>query len=551
MSDPGRAPLATLRRITGTRARAAGRRALRDVRGRRSPTSTSTSSTCRAAALMCTCRPCYLLFTDRAGRAALPRGARTATSSFPGFRLGRPTGTTCRSRSGWRSCSATPRRTGWSRSTRARPAPPSPSCRWPPGTAIAGREPRRWPPLLPDVEALLVRGTDREHDGLSCHLVPIDACYELVGRMRHDLARLRRRPGGPRRARRVLREVDAAQPAGAEVARRERAGRFAVLDVAPTPYAAAPQLTARLRIEETHRRAGARDRAALPGAHRAAAPAATTTADEPGLRALFGDRDRWPQTLKPFQWMQCHTTVQGFTGSTEVDLALPCTYDFDVTGSPATCTRVGDGHGAAEPAVQRHRLHPRRARLRGAAGAVGRRGALRAAGAGLAGHDGGVLPAPAGWIRLDHDVLAALGDYRARHGLIVLGGDRRAGCSARRPARSGVRAVSAVRDRLERARAVADAVLYEGYLLYPYRASSDKNQRPLAVRRARAARRRGPRARRAGLDDHARRCCTGVGRRVRGRRAPAVPAAAAPRRSATRHGAAVASPAGRRRTGPC
>jgi hypothetical protein len=31
-------------------------------------------------------------------------------------------------------------------------------------------------------------------------------------------------------------------------------------------------------------------------------------------------------------------------------------------------------------------------------------------------------------------------------------------------------------DRLQRARTVADAVLYEGYLLYPYRASSDKNR---------------------------------------------------------------------------
>lgn len=28
----------------------------------------------------------------------------------------------------------------------------------------------------------------------------------------------------------------------------------------------------------------------------------------------------------------------------------------------------------------------------------------------------------------------------------------------------------------DRARAVADAVLYEGYLLYPYRATSGKNQ---------------------------------------------------------------------------
>jgi hypothetical protein len=34
--------------------------------------------------------------------------------------------------------------------------------------------------LRPDVEALLVR----RQDGHGCHLVPIDACYELVGRLR-------------------------------------------------------------------------------------------------------------------------------------------------------------------------------------------------------------------------------------------------------------------------------------------------------------------------------------------------------------------------------
>lgn len=35
--------------------------------------------------------------------------------------------------------------------------------------------------LEPDVEALLLRRTD---DAVECHLVPIDICYELVGRMR-------------------------------------------------------------------------------------------------------------------------------------------------------------------------------------------------------------------------------------------------------------------------------------------------------------------------------------------------------------------------------
>ncbi|MBD8869442.1 DUF5947 family protein [Nocardioides donggukensis] len=38
--------------------------------------------------------------------------------------------------------------------------------------------------LRPDVEALLVRGPDRDQDGYACHVVPIDTCYELVGRLR-------------------------------------------------------------------------------------------------------------------------------------------------------------------------------------------------------------------------------------------------------------------------------------------------------------------------------------------------------------------------------
>jgi len=35
-----------------------------------------------------------------------------------------------------------------------------------------------------DVEALIVRGPSRERTGFECYLVPIDACYELVGELR-------------------------------------------------------------------------------------------------------------------------------------------------------------------------------------------------------------------------------------------------------------------------------------------------------------------------------------------------------------------------------
>jgi Family of unknown function (DUF6084) len=107
---------------------------------------------------------------------------------------------------------------------------------------------------------------------------------------------------------------------------------FSVLDVVAEPYAASPQLTARLRIEESSGRTvhaiALRSQVRIEPQRRG-----YSEADEGGLQVLFGGRERWVDTLRPFLWMQCSTTVQGFTGVTEADLPLPCTYDFDVVGS--------------------------------------------------------------------------------------------------------------------------------------------------------------------------------------------------------------------------
>ena len=80
--------------------------------------------------------------------------------------------------------------------------------------------------------------------------MPIDACYELVGRLR---ALWRGFDGGQE----AHDAIDAffaigrsrPQPAGRR--RDERPTASPSLDVVAEPYAAAPQLTARLRIEET------------------------------------------------------------------------------------------------------------------------------------------------------------------------------------------------------------------------------------------------------------------------------------------------------------
>jgi hypothetical protein len=108
--------------------------------------------------------------------------------------------------------------------------------------------------------------------------------------------------------------------------------QFTVADVFAERYAAAPQLTARLRIDEssgeTIHAIALRCQVRIEPQRRRYSPD-----EESELLDMFGTRDRWFDTLKPFMWMQCNAMVQGFTGITEVDLVMPCTYDFEVTWS--------------------------------------------------------------------------------------------------------------------------------------------------------------------------------------------------------------------------
>ncbi|WP_063057724.1 DUF6084 family protein [Nocardia sienata] len=107
---------------------------------------------------------------------------------------------------------------------------------------------------------------------------------------------------------------------------------FAVLEIAPQPYSAAPILSARVGI------ASLADDPVHAIALRAQVriqPSRRRYSDEEGagLTDLFGTRDRWRDTQRSFLWMHCATMVPGFSGGAEVDMPMPCTYDFEVTGS--------------------------------------------------------------------------------------------------------------------------------------------------------------------------------------------------------------------------
>jgi Family of unknown function (DUF6084) len=45
---------------------------------------------------------------------------------------------------------------------------------------------------------------------------------------------------------------------------------------------------------------------------------------------LFGEPDRWSQTLRSLLWTNVSAVVPGFKGSTQADLRVPCTFDFNV-----------------------------------------------------------------------------------------------------------------------------------------------------------------------------------------------------------------------------
>ncbi|HWR46326.1 MAG TPA: DUF6084 family protein [Pseudonocardiaceae bacterium] len=105
---------------------------------------------------------------------------------------------------------------------------------------------------------------------------------------------------------------------------------FTCLGVQPERYAAAPTLLFRLRIDAA---AGQRVRAIALRCQIRIEPQRRGYGDQEAERLLelFGERGRWGDTLKPFQFANTSTIVASFTDSIEVDVAVPCSYDMEVT----------------------------------------------------------------------------------------------------------------------------------------------------------------------------------------------------------------------------
>ncbi|GAC1502707.1 MAG: DUF6084 family protein [Vulcanimicrobiaceae bacterium] len=97
-------------------------------------------------------------------------------------------------------------------------------------------------------------------------------------------------------------------------------------------YAASPLLSLRLRIAEG---SGRRIDTIALKAQIQIDPRKRkyTPSEERKLVELFGETHRWGETLRAVHWTHAAIMVPPFTDSTEVDIPIPCTYDFEIASS--------------------------------------------------------------------------------------------------------------------------------------------------------------------------------------------------------------------------
>lgn len=190
---------------------------------------------------------------------------------------------------------------------------------------------------------------------------------------------------------------------------------FTVLDVAPEPYAVTPALTASIGVtdagDDPVHALAVRCQLRIDPLRRP-----YTDAEADGLTDLFGPRERWGATQHTFLWQHAATMVPGFTGTTSFDLSIECTYDVEVAAAKYL-------HALRDGTIPVQFLF---------SGTVFRRGerGLTVTQIPWDREDTYALPVTVwrdlialhypgtGWLRLQHETIAALCAYRSAHGLL-------------------------------------------------------------------------------------------------------------------------------------
>ena len=108
---------------------------------------------------------------------------------------------------------------------------------------------------------------------------------------------------------------------------------FEVVGARPVPYAAAPLLEFSLRLcnkvpDEVVHSGLLRCQVQIEATRRRYA-----RSEQERLGDLFGEPERWSQTLRGLLWTFSNLTLPPFTGGTTVALPVPCSFDFNIAAT--------------------------------------------------------------------------------------------------------------------------------------------------------------------------------------------------------------------------
>jgi hypothetical protein len=108
---------------------------------------------------------------------------------------------------------------------------------------------------------------------------------------------------------------------------------FKIEGAEAVPFAASPLLALKLRIigadtEEQIHTVTLRCQIQIEASRRT-----YKSSEQDRLLDLFGEPGRWSQTLRSMLWSNVSLVVPPFTGTTLVDLLVPCTFDFNVAAT--------------------------------------------------------------------------------------------------------------------------------------------------------------------------------------------------------------------------
>ena len=108
---------------------------------------------------------------------------------------------------------------------------------------------------------------------------------------------------------------------------------FQVEGVEVVPFAAAPQLAFKLRISNAVEEQPIHSVVLRCQVQIASTRRRYSAHDQERLLDLFGEPERWSQTLRSMLWTHTSVVVPPFDSSALLDLPVPCTYDFNVAAT--------------------------------------------------------------------------------------------------------------------------------------------------------------------------------------------------------------------------